>query len=90
MFLLTIIGSIGLLALLVGFFLNTTGKLTRKSPVYNSLNLAGAFFLCLYAFSLNNIIFTTLEAIWAIAALWCLIVNARQGWRIHTTHYLRR
>ena len=71
--LLDAFGSIGLLLLLVAFYLNVTKKIVRNTFTYNGLNLIGSLILVYYAFVLNSGIFIVLESIWAFISLYFLL-----------------
>jgi len=68
-----IIGTTGMLFLLVAFVLNLLKKIMQDSALYNILNIIGGGFLTYYAYSLNSIPFLILEAIWTLFAVYKLI-----------------
>ncbi len=67
-----IVGSIGLVCLLLAFILNSFKQIGRESYMYNMLNFIGAFLLVYYAFTLNSIVFIILESIWGLVALYMI------------------
>ncbi|NOY14713.1 MAG: hypothetical protein GXP43_00660 [bacterium] len=69
------VGAIGLILLLAAFTLVDTGRLDRKSWIYQLLNVIGALLLAIYAWELKAFIFVVLEAFWAAIALFELIFN---------------
>jgi len=68
-----IIGTIGMLLLLIAFLLNLVKKLTQDSLTYSILNVVGGGLLTYYAYILNSIPFLILETIWTIFAICKLI-----------------
>jgi len=67
-----IIGSIGLIMVLLAFALNLFKKFKIDDVSYNSLNLAGAGFLAYYAMVLASIPFLILQLTWAFFSLYKL------------------
>ena len=63
------IGVMGLVTLLIAFFLNEFKILRTESPFYSILNAIGAFLLADYAFSIGSIVFVILEIIWGVFAV---------------------
>ncbi|MDY6777828.1 MAG: hypothetical protein SVU32_04120 [Candidatus Nanohaloarchaea archaeon] len=59
-----VIGTSGMLLLLVAFVLNLLKKMTQDSVTYNVLNLVGGALLIYYAYALNSYPFLVLEAVW--------------------------
>lgn len=72
-FLLDIFGSIGLILLLVAFYLNATKKIVRNTFIYNGLNLIGSLILAYYAFVLNTRVFVIFELLWAFISVYFLL-----------------
>ncbi|MBS1947399.1 MAG: hypothetical protein JST47_06495 [Bacteroidetes bacterium] len=64
-----ITGSIGVMLLLVAFFLNLFKFISHDSRAYIILNVAGAGLSCYASWLINYMPFVILEAIWCIAAL---------------------
>ena len=58
-----IIGTVGMILLLVGFVLNLTRKISEKSREYLVLNFVGGGLLSCYAWSLNILPFLVLELV---------------------------
>jgi hypothetical protein len=73
-----IIGSLGLVFLLVAFLLNLTKYLTSESATYNVMNLIGASLCCYASYLIGFWPFIILEGIWAIVALANLVKNLRK------------
>jgi hypothetical protein len=68
-----IIASLGVIILLIGFFLNLYKKLAADSKVYALLNFIGAS-LCGYSsYMVSFYPFVILESIWAFVALTSLL-----------------
>ncbi len=65
----TIIGSVGVGLLLLGFVLNLTKKLHESHWLYLVMNAVGSFMAMYYAVVGENIPFVILEAAWGLAAL---------------------
>lgn len=69
----TIIGTVGLLSLLVAFVANQFKKLDPETALYNLLNVLGGTLLAYYAIQLESIPFLVLEIVWTAFALYKLI-----------------
>jgi len=65
----TIIGIIGAVLVLFGFYRTTIGKWTGKSALYELDNLIGASLIAIYQFHYHVYITVTLNIIWAVVAL---------------------
>jgi hypothetical protein len=68
-----VIGTLGLLFLLIGFISNAIKKLTQDQPAYLILNILGAGFLAYYAYTTDSIPFLILEGIWTVFSIYKLI-----------------
>lgn len=68
------IGSLGVLQILIAYFLNITGKIQTTHLSFILLNLMGAGMACLASVMLHYLPFIILEAIWAMIALRSLIL----------------
>ncbi|HET9136391.1 MAG TPA: hypothetical protein VFO76_07135 [Candidatus Kapabacteria bacterium] len=64
-----IIGSVGVLLLLVAYFLALFKFLTTGSKAYGILNMVGAALACYASVMIGYIPFVILEGIWALVAL---------------------
>ena len=73
LYLINGIGILGLVFLLIGFYLEETGKAGKKHVYYNLLNLSGSVLLLLYAWYFKALIFVVLNIIWSIIAVYYLI-----------------
>lgn len=69
-----IIGTTGMLLLLVAFVLNLLKRVMQDSALYNILNIIGGGLLTYYAYSLNSIPFLILEVVWTLFATYKLII----------------
>jgi hypothetical protein len=64
-----IIASIGVIVLLIAFFLNLNKKLAADSKAYILMNLIGAGICCYASYMVRFYPFVVLEGIWAFVAL---------------------
>lgn len=64
----TVIGSLGAMLLLLGFYRTSIGKWTGKSFWYELDNFFGAILILIYQFHYRAYISVTLNIIWAIVA----------------------
>ncbi len=73
-FITDVIGIVGLLLLLLGFYLNNfkKKKIVRRTKIYNGLNFIGSLMMAYYAFMVGATVFVVLEVIWALLALYFL------------------
>ena len=67
------LGFVGVLQILLAYFLNVTGKVTNKSLVFILPNLIGAIMACAASILLDYLPFIILEGIWALIALFSLM-----------------
>ncbi len=70
---ITLIGTIGMVLLLISFVLIITKKIKPNSVIYLLLNIFGCGLLFYYAIALNSIPFIILEAVWVATALYQLV-----------------
>jgi len=63
-----IIASIGVIILLIAFFLNLNKKLTADSKAYILMNFVGAGICCYASYMVKFYPFVVLEGIWAFVA----------------------
>jgi len=68
-----IIGSIGVLILLIAFVLNLLNKISRESLSYILMNFIGAGLACYASYLINYIPFIILEAVWMLVSLVALV-----------------
>jgi hypothetical protein len=68
-----IIASIGVIILLIAFFLNLNKKLTADSKAYILMNFVGAGICCYASYMVKFYPFVVLEGIWAFVALISLL-----------------
>ncbi len=65
-----LIGVLGMALILIGFLMEEFARHTRhESLAYNTINIAGAFFLILYAWSLRSWPFLLLNLVWLVVAV---------------------
>ena len=76
-----IIGTIGMLFLLIAFVLNLFNKFTQGTVFYNILNIIGGGLLIYYAYALNSIPFLILEAVWTLFATYKLITILQKKYK---------
>lgn len=80
--LVNIIGVIGALLVLFGFYRTSIGRWTNKSIWYELDNFVGAIFLIIYQFSAGAYISVVVNVVWATVALRGLTSLAeRYNWR---------
>lgn len=72
---LHIVGNIGVVCVLLAYFLVSSGRIKSISPRYQILNLVGAIILTAYAIVLVAWASVVLNGIWAGIALVALIRN---------------
>jgi hypothetical protein len=69
----SIIGSLGVVLLLLAFFLNLFKFITQESLIYILLNVLGAGLSCYASFLIRYTPFIILEAVWCLVALAALV-----------------
>jgi hypothetical protein len=74
-----ILGSAGVLLLLLAFVLNLLRVLTESSALYLGMNLVGAGLAAVYAFTTGSTPFVILESVWAVAALVRLLQGRKKA-----------
>jgi hypothetical protein len=72
-----IIATIGVIILLIAFFLNLRGKLSANSKAYTFMNFIGAAMCGFSSFLIKFYPFVVLESIWATVALVSLLKVSR-------------
>ncbi|MBS1596804.1 MAG: hypothetical protein JST75_01160 [Bacteroidetes bacterium] len=65
----TLIGSLGVILLLLAFFLNLFNYTSQQNLLYILLNVIGAALSCYASFLINFLPFVILEATWCLVAL---------------------
>ncbi len=68
-----LIGSIGVLILLLAFILNLFKIIKTSSFIYSFLNFLGAGIACYASVLIDFIPFVILEIIWSLVGLWGMI-----------------
>lgn len=74
------IGSVGVLSILVAFFLNASQRISSKHLLYISMNLVGGSLACFASYLIGYWPFVVLEGTWALVSLWALF-RWRQTYR---------
>jgi hypothetical protein len=72
-----IISSIGVVFILLAFFLLSTGKLKADGKLYNLINILGAGLAGISAYMIDSIPFVILESIWVVAAIYGLLTSRK-------------
>lgn len=72
-----IVASIGVIILLIAFFLNLNKKLNADSKPYILMNFIGAGICCYASYMVRVYPFVILEGIWAFVALLSLLKVSR-------------
>ena len=67
------IGFTGVFILLVAFALNLTGRTSKDSLLYISLNVLGGALACLASYRINYVPFIILEGTWTLVSFVALI-----------------
>ena len=75
-----VVGIIGAVMLLFGFYRVNSGKWSNKSVVYELDNLIGAILIIVYQIRYQAFVTVAVNAIWALVALWGLYIFFR---RVH-------
>jgi hypothetical protein len=79
----TLIGILGALLVLFGFYRTSLGKWTGKSLWYELDNFAGATLLVIYQFRVGAYVSVVVNIIWAIVALIGVTsIAQRRNWKI--------
>lgn len=73
------IGSMGVLQVLLAYFLNVTGRMSTKDLAFILLNLIGALTACLASILLEYWPFIVLEGVWAAVSFYSLISLYKKG-----------
>ena len=73
-----VLGVIGAVMLLVGFFRVNNGRWSNKSFAYELDNLVGAVLIIIYQVRYHAFVTVVVNAIWAVIALAGLLVFARR------------
>ena len=75
-----LIGSAGVLLLLLAFALNACGRLAASGAVYQLMNTAGAGLACIASWRIGYLPFVVLEGTWCLVAMVALLrATRRQG-----------
>jgi hypothetical protein len=71
----TLVGSFGVILLLIAFFLNVFKFISQENKIYILLNVFGAAISCYASFLIHFFPFVILEATWCLVALAALVKN---------------
>ncbi len=82
-----VLGIVGALMLLFGFYRANSGKWSNKSFGYELDNLIGASLIIVYQIRYHAYVTVVVNAIWAVVAFWGLMIFVR---RLHLHHKRRR
>ena len=74
-----IIASVGVIILLIAFFLNLNGKIKADSKFYIWSNIIGAWMNCYASYMIGFYPFVILEAIWTMVAFYSLFKHVPRG-----------
>ena len=72
------VGSIGVTILLLAFFFNLTGRLTKDSISYILMNVIGAGAACAASILLKYLPFIILEGAWTLVSLISLMKHTKK------------
>ena len=72
------VGSLGFSILLLAFFLNLSGRLSRSSRTYAAMNFVGAGLACWASWLIGYPPFVVLEGTWSLVALVALVRPRRR------------
>lgn len=72
-----VVGNIGVLLILVAYYLLSTGRLRATSAQYQVMNLVGALIIMLYSILLSAWASVVLNGAWAIIAVVALLAIQR-------------
>jgi hypothetical protein len=72
------VGSVGVAILLIAFFLNLRGSLSKDSIAYILMNVVGAGMACVASILLKYLPFIVLEGAWTLVSLISLARNFRK------------
>lgn len=74
-----LIGFIGVLLILIAYFLNINNKLESDNIIYILLNLFGGVLACLASVLMKFYPFVLLEGTWAVVSLMALLKHLKNG-----------
>jgi hypothetical protein len=74
-----IIGSVGVLVLLIAFVLNLLNKISRESIIYILMNIIGAGLACYASYLIQYIPFIILEGVWTLVSVIALLRYYKRG-----------
>jgi hypothetical protein len=67
------VGSVGVTILLLAFFLNLVGRMSRDGRTYAALNAVGGALACASAWMIGFLPFVVLEGTWAVFGFVALV-----------------
>ena len=71
-------GWVGAAALLIAFYLNSSGKITAENKIYQVTNLVAAVLLTINAVYINSLPFIIINVFWAGVALLSLVRSRKK------------
>lgn len=74
----TLLGTAGVLLLLLAFGLNLSRKISQRGRLYLAMNFIGAMLAAWYAYASGAWPFVILECVWAVAALVPLLIGPKK------------
>jgi len=85
------IGFIGMLMILIAFFLNQTHKWKADALIYDVFNAVGGLLLVIYALAIQSWPFLGLNGIWTIVSLRDVVMdlNREKAREVHLGHKKR-
>lgn len=76
-----IIGTVGVILMLVPFILNIADVLSNDSPMYIIPNLIGSGLACVASLIINYLPFVILEGAWSLISCWALYIYFKRDFR---------
>lgn len=76
-----VIGSIGVMLMLVPFILNIADQLSNDSPMYIIPNLIGSGMACTASIMIDYLPFVILEGAWCCASIWAIYVYFKRDFK---------
>lgn len=89
---LTLIGIVGMVLILLAFFMNQTHRWKDDDLIYDITNLAGGILLAIYAVLLNSWPFLILNCIWSLVSardVYLDLIKVKKKKKSHLGHTKR-
>ena len=83
---LTIIGILGMVLILLAFFMNQTHRWKDTDLIYDTTNLAGGILLMVYAIMLKSWPFLILNAVWSLVSARDIYLDLRKVKKRRKSH----